>query len=252
VSVKAVVTLSRADFDAVVTDLDGVVTDTASLHEMAWKRLFDEFLSTRQPRQREDIRPFGNDDYRRFVDGRARFDGAAAFLTSRGIGVPPEDVRQLAARKDLEFQDLLRTHGARLLPGAVSLLTASRRSGFRIAVVTASRNCTLVLEQAGITDLFDARVDGVIADELGLPGKPDPAVYLEAASRLRAPPARSVVFEDALAGVEAGHRGGFGLVVGVDRGGHEQELIEHGADVVVPDLARIDVAASIPTEGRPQ
>lgn len=242
VSVKAAVTLSRAGFDAVVTDLDGVVTDTASLHEMAWKRLFDGFLATCPPREGEDHRPFGNEDYRRFVDGRARFDGAAGFLASRGIGLPVEEVQALAAEKDLDFQDLLRQHGARLLPGAVALLTALRRSGFRVAVVTASRNCEAVLDRAGITDLFDARVDGVTAAELGLTGKPDPAVYLEAAGRLRTSPARSVVFEDALAGVEAGRRGGFGLVVGVSRAGHEEELIQHGADVVVPDLASIDVA----------
>jgi beta-phosphoglucomutase family hydrolase len=251
VSVNAVVRLSRTDFDAVVMDLDGVVTDTASLHEMAWKRLFDGFLATRGPREGEDQRPFANEDYRRFVDGRARFDGAVGFLTSRGIEVPPEKVHALAAQKDSDFQDVLRREGARLLPGAVSLLTALRRAGFRTAIVSASRNCSAVLGRAGIAELFDAAVDGVIAADLALPGKPDPAVYLEAAGRLRTSPQRSVVVEDALAGVEAGRRGGFALVVGVDRAGHGPELLAHGADVIVTDLAGVQVAP-LPVVERPR
>lgn len=249
---NAVVELTRDAYDAVVMDLDGVVTDTASLHEMAWKRMFDGFLATRPSARGEEHRPFENDDYRRFVDGMPRFDGAAGFLTSRGIALPDAEVGALAAQKDRDFQDLLEQEGAKLLPGSVSLLTALRRAGFRTAIVSASRNCSAVLGRAGLTDFFDASVDGVIAAELGLPGKPDPAVYLEAAGRLRAAPERSVVVEDALAGVEAGRRGGFGLVVGVDRDGHGQELLDHGADVIVPDLAGMDVVAGPTAEGRSQ
>jgi len=244
VAVNAVVQLSRTAFDAVVMDLDGVITDTASLHEMAWKRMFDGFMSTRPPSAGEDHRPFENEDYRRFVDGMPRFDGALGFLTSRGITVPPEKVRELAAQKDGDFRDLLAHEGVKLIPGALPLLIALRRAGLRTAIVSASRNCSAVLGRAGLTDVFDASVDGVIAAELGLPGKPDPAVYLEAAGRLRTPPERSVVVEDALAGVEAGRRGGFGLVVGVDRAGHGQELLDHGADVIVADLTGVEVAAS--------
>ena len=244
VAVNAVVEISRTAFDAVVMDLDGVITDTASLHEMAWKQMFDGFMATRPPSPGEDLRPFENEDYRRFVDGMPRFDGALGFLTSRGITVPQKEVRALAAQKDSDFQDLLAQEGAKLLPGSLSLLVALRRAGFRTAIVSASRNCSAVLDRAGLTDFFDANVDGVVAAELGLPGKPDPAVYLEAAGRLRTQPERSVVVEDALAGVEAGHRGGFGLVVGVDRAGHGQELLDHGADVIVPDLAGVEVEAS--------
>jgi len=244
VAVNAVVEISRTAFDAVVMDLDGVITDTASLHEMAWKQMFDGFMATRPPSPGEDLRPFENEDYRRFVDGMPRFDGALGFLTSRGITVPQKEVRALAAQKDSDFQDLLAQEGAKLLPGSLSLLVALRRAGFRTAIVSASRNCSAVLDRAGLTDFFDASVDGVVAAELGLPGKPDPAVYLEAAGRLRTQPERSVVVEDALAGVEAGHRGGFGLVVGVDRAGHGQELLDHGADVIVPDLAGVEVEAS--------
>ena len=246
---NAVVELSRTAFDAVVMDLDGVITDTASLHEMAWKAMFDGFLATREPVQGEDHRPFENQDYRRFVDGMPRFDGALGFLTSRGIRLPPEKVGALAGQKDSDFQDLLATQGAKLIPGALSLLVSLRRAGFRTAVVSASRNCSAVLGRAGLTDFFDASVDGVIAAELGLPGKPDPAVYLEAAGRLRTPPERSVVLEDALAGVEAGRRGGFGLVVGVDSAGHGQELLDHGADVIVPDLTGVEVAPLSAVEG---
>jgi alpha,alpha-trehalase len=249
--VNAVVRLSRTDFDAVVMDLDGVVTDTASLHEMAWKHLFDGFLATRAAREGEDQAPFANEDYRRFVDGRPRFDGAVGFLSSRGIEVPAQKVHALAAQKDRDFQDLLAREGAKLLPGAVSLLTALRRAGFRTAIVSASRNCSAVLDRAGIAELFDATVDGVIAAELALPGKPHPAVYLEAAGRLRTPPQRCVVVEDALAGVEAGRRGGFALVVGVDGAGHGQELLAHGADVIVADLAGVEVTP-LPVMQRPR
>lgn len=233
--------LSRTAFDAVVMDLDGVITDTASVHEMAWKAMFDQFLASRPPAPGEDHRPFENQDYRRFVDGMARFDGAFGFLTSRGITVADETVHALAAKKDADFQVLLAREGVNLIPGALPLLIALRRAGFRTAIVSASRNCAAVLTRAGLTDFFDASVDGVVAAELGLPGKPDPAVYLEAAGRLRTPPQRSVILEDALAGVEAGRGGGFGLVVGVDRAGHGQELLDHGADIIVPDLVDVEV-----------
>jgi beta-phosphoglucomutase family hydrolase len=249
VAVNAVVEISRMAFDAVVMDLDGVITDTASLHEMAWKRMFDGFLATRPPSEGEDRRPFDNDDYLRFVDGMPRFDGALSFLTSRGVAVPAEKVRALAAQKDSDFKDLMVSEGVKLIPGALALLIALRRSGFRTAIVSASRNCSAVLSRAGLADFFDASVDGVIAAELGLPGKPDPAVYLEAAGRLRTPPERSVVIEDALAGVEAGSGGGFGLVVGVGRADHGQELLDHGADVIVPDLTGVEVAGSSVLEG---
>lgn len=227
-----------------MTDLDGVVTDTASLHEQAWKQMFDGFLATRGSRPGEENRPFSSEDYRRFVDGRARSDGVTGFLTSRGIDLATDTVDALAAQKDGDYLNLLQQHGVRTLPGVVSLLTALRQAGVATAVVTASRHCTAVLGRAGIADLFDARVDGVVAAELGLPGKPDPAVYLEAARRLGAEPARTVVVEDAVAGVEAGRRGGFALVVGVGEPARREELVEHGADVVVADLAGIQVDAS--------
>jgi beta-phosphoglucomutase family hydrolase len=249
VAVNAVVELSRTGFDAVVMDLDGVVTDTASLHEMAWKRLFDGFLSTLPPSGGADHRPFEKQDYLRFVDGRPRSDGALGFLTSRGIALPPETVRALAAQKDSYFRELMDRDGVKLIPGALALLTALRRAGFRTAIVSASRNCSAVLSRADLTDFFDASVDGLVAADLGLPGKPAPAVYLEAAGRLRTSPDRAVVIEDALAGVEAGRAGGFRLVVGVGSAAHADDLLRHGADVTVRDLEGVEVASPSAMEG---
>lgn len=207
---SAQVRLACSGFDAVVTDLDGVVTDTASLHELAWRRMFDGFLATRPPPPGEEHRPFSSADYRRFVDGHPRSDGVTGFLTSRGVELAADTVQALGAQKDGDYLNLLQQQGVRILPGAVSLLTALREAGITVAIVTASRHCAPVLNRAGIGDLFDARVDGVVAAELGLPGKPGPAVYREAARRLGAEPARAVVVEDAIAGAEAGRRGGFG------------------------------------------
>jgi beta-phosphoglucomutase family hydrolase len=240
VSMAAVV-ISPDRFDAVIFDLDGVVTDTASMHAAAWTRLFDDFLAARSTQPGEDHRPFSAEDYRRFVDGKPRYDGVAAFLASRGIAADPATVHDLGDRKDRYFRELLAQQGVRVFRTTAALVRALAASGIRTAVISASRNCAAVLEAAGLADLFDVRVDGVVAEDLGLPGKPDPAVFLEAARRLGVHADRAVVVEDALAGVEAGRRGDFGLVIGVDRTGHPGELSEHGADVVVADLADVPV-----------
>jgi alpha,alpha-trehalase len=242
--------LSLERADAVIFDLDGVVTDTASVHAAAWKRLFDGFLRERAGSTGEPFRPFTEDDYRRFVDGKPRYDGVRDFLASRGIALPegdpadePEEetVCGLGNRKNDLFLAELAAEGPRAFPSTVALVRDLQRRGIRTAVISASRNTAAVLEAAGLGDLFRTRVDGVDAGELGLPGKPDPAVFLEAARRLGVEPARAAVVEDALAGVEAGRRGGFGLVVGVDRTGHPDALREHGADVVVSDLAELEL-----------
>jgi len=236
--------------DAVIFDTDGVLTDTASVHAAAWKRLFDEYLEGRAARLGEPFRSFTVDDYLRHVDGRARYDGVAAFLASRDITLPwgdPADppgrdtVRGLGNAKDRLFVAHLRQHGARAFEGSAELARRLRAAGTRTAVVSASRNMLAVLASAGLSGLFDADVDGVEAARLGLPGKPDPALFLEAARRLGVPPWRAAVVEDALAGVEAGRRGGFGLVVGVDRAGQAAALAERGADVVVAGLGELTV-----------
>ncbi|HEX9313080.1 MAG TPA: trehalose-phosphatase [Actinomycetota bacterium] len=244
---RATVPLAR--IDAVVFDMDGVVTDTAIVHAAAWKRLFDQYLEECARRTGQPQAPFDQDsDYRRYVDGKPRYDGVRSFLQSRGITIPEGDssdppdretVCGLGNRKDQYFLEELRRGGARAFPSTVELVRELTEAGVRTSVVSASRNMDLVLESAGVAGLFSVRVSGVDADELGLPGKPDPAIFLEAARRLGTDPARTAVVEDALAGVEAGRRGGFGLVVGIDRTGQGRALIEAGADVVVSDLAEL-------------
>jgi alpha,alpha-trehalase len=244
-------------FDAVIFDLDGVITDTASDHHAAWKQMFNQWLAGRAEAEGEDHRPFSDDDYYLYVDGKPRSDGVVLFLSSRGISLAPGDSGDpptaetacgLGNRKDELFLALLREQGVAAFPSSIELLQELRASGARTAIISASRNCAAVLDAAGVRRLFDVKVDGVDADALGLHGKPDPAVFLEAARRLGVQPERAAVVEDALAGVAAGRRGGFGLVLGIDRAGHGEELRERGADVVVGDLGAVRVSAK---EGGP-
>lgn len=245
--------ISPTDHRAVVFDLDGVVTDTAAVHAAAWKQLFDEYLANRNDRDDENHGPFSAEDYRRYVDGKPRYDGVESFLRSRGIelrrgdaddGPDEETVCGLGNRKNRYFGERLERDGVRVFGDAVGLVHRLHDAGVATAVISASRNCRRVLERAGLEGLFEVRVDGVVADELDLPGKPDPAVLVEAARRLDVAPSRAVVVEDARAGVEAGRRGGFALVVGVDRdGGRAESLAECGADVVVGALDVIVVEA---------
>lgn len=243
-------------FDAVVLDMDGVVTDTAALHMEAWGRVVDQALSERGPCDGEDHAPFTEADYQHHVDGRARYDGAAAVLASRSVNLPwgdpiddssLETVCGIANRKDACFLDLVRRRGVLVFADTVTFIRACREVGLKTAVVSASRNCAGILQAGGVTSMFDVRVDGLTAESLGLPGKPDPATFLEAARRLAVPPARAIVVEDAEAGVAAGRNGGFALVVGVDRTGHAADLVAHGADLVVDDLR--DVAIRRPRVG---
>jgi beta-phosphoglucomutase family hydrolase len=245
--VTAAGAVDLAAYDAWLFDLDGVVTDTARVHAAAWKAAFDPLLEAEAARTGTRQAPFDPvDDYLRFVDGLPRADGVRRFLASRGLeldegspGDPPGalTVCGIADGKNELVRRVLAADGVDVYPGSLALLELLRTRGVRTAVVSASENTDAVLSAAGIGALFDARVDGVDARELGLPGKPAPATYLEAARRLGVPPARAVVVEDALAGVEAGRSGGFGLVVAVDRVGQAPALVRHGADVVVGDLA---------------
>ena len=237
------------ELDAVLFDMDGVVTDTADAHAAAWKRLFDEFLQEWASEQGEPhgetIEPFDIDaDYRRHVDGKPRYDGVAGFLEARGIELPRGDpadapdrrtVCGLGNRKDGYFRDWLSTHQARSYPSTVALIERLRAAGIRVAVFSASRNCQAVLSSAGVRELFDARVDGDDLLRLDLPGKPDPAMLREAANRLGSRPERTAVIEDSVAGVRAGAAGGFGPVIGVDRGEYGEVLAKAGADIVVRD-----------------
>ncbi|MFF9867517.1 HAD family hydrolase [Streptomyces sp. NPDC013953] len=228
---------------AVVLDTDGVVTDSAAVHAAAWKEAFDAFLAAGPPGDPARRRPFDpGEDYLRYVDGRSRLDGAASFLASRGLRVPPEEVERVAAEKERLFTRRLREGGVAAYPGTVRLLRVLRRDGVPAAAASASRHAREVLASAGVLEWFGAVVDGVEAARLRLPGKPDPALFLEAARRLGVPPGRCAVVEDALPGVEAGRRGGFGLVVGVDRTagpGTGEALRRAGAGLVVRDLAEL-------------
>lgn len=249
----AALTLSRRRFDAVIFDLDGVITQTAKVHAAAWKAMFDDFLQRRAAARGEPFRPFDIDtDYRRYVDGKPRYDGVQSFLASRGIALPygdPADppaqdtVCGLGNRKNRMFLEVLEKEGVAAYDSTIALIRQLRAHGFRTAMVTASKSGAAILARAGISDLFDAKVDGVDAAELGLRGKPAPDPFLEAARRLDVEPARAVVVEDAIAGVQSGHAGGFGCVIGVNRGDYAAALREGGADVVVRDLAELGVAA---------
>jgi beta-phosphoglucomutase family hydrolase len=255
--IAPVVTLSPRDYDAVLFDLDGVLTKTAGVHAAAWKKLFDGFLEQHAAATGEAFVPFDiNADYRRYVDGKPRYDGVAAFLEARGIELPwgaPEDppgthtVQALGNLKDQYFMQHLKQDGVEVYEASVALVRTLRAQEVKIAVVSSSKNCAAVLEAVGISPLFDARVDGTDITRLGLKGKPAPDAFLAAARRLRVEPSRAVVVEDAIAGVEAGHAGRFGLVIGVDRSGQSRALRAAGAHAVVTDLAQVQVAVEPPS-----
>ena len=227
-------------YDAVLFDLAGVITPTADLHMRAWAEMFTAFLDSHGVSE-----PYTDDDYFAYVDGKPRYDGVRSFLHSRGIDIPEgepsdppdaETVCGLGNRKNDVFNAVLARDGIAPYPGSVRLLDALAERGTAVAVVSSSKNARTVLAAAHLTDRFEVVVDGVVAAELGLPGKPRPDTFLHAAERLGAPAARAVVVEDAVSGVAAGRAGDFGLVVGVDRGAGERTLLDAGADVVVADL----------------
>jgi trehalose-phosphatase len=237
--------------EAAVFDLDGVVTHTARVHLAAWKQVFDDYLAARSERLAERHRPFEEVDYLSYVDGRPRYEGVRAFLSARGLALPDgtaadlptaETVYGLGQRKNIAFRELLDRIGVEVDPAAVEIIRRLRAAGVRVGVATSSRNAAALLERAGLDDLFEARVDGVVSDELGLRGKPEPDIFLECARRLgAATPARAMVVEDAAFGVKAGRAGGFGLVVGVDRGENWLRLRAAGADWIVRDLGELSV-----------
>jgi beta-phosphoglucomutase family hydrolase len=229
---------------ACLFDLDGVLTETATVHAAAWKQMFDDFL-----RGREGQSPFDEtSDYERYVDGKPRLDGVRSFLQARGISLPegsPDDppgsetVHGLGRRKNDLVEEVLQRRGVEAFEGSVRFVRAARDAGLRRAVVSSSANTQAVLHAAGIEDLFEARIDGVVAEREHLHGKPAPDTFLAGARALGVEPGQAAVFEDALAGVEAGRAGRFGCVIGVDRGGAAAGLREHGADIVVTDLAEL-------------
>ncbi|WP_326547784.1 beta-phosphoglucomutase family hydrolase [Mycolicibacterium sp. ND9-15] len=238
-----------AGIRAALFDLDGVLTDTASVHKKAWKLMFDDFLRARAERTGEAFTPFDvQTDYLPYVDGKKREDGVRSFLTSRGIelpdgnpddGRPQETVYGLGNAKNAMFQEILRMDGVDVFEGSRRYLEATAESGLGIAVVSASANTREILELTGLAGFVQYRVDGVVLREENIAGKPAPDSFLRAAELLGIEPQQGAVFEDAIAGVAAGRAGGFGVVIGVDRVGHAEALRRNGADIVVSDLAEL-------------
>lgn len=241
--------VNRDQYDAVLFDLDGVITNTANLHATCWKQMFDEYLQKRASERREAFRPFDlAADYQLYVDGKPRFDGVRDFLRSRGIQLPegnPDDpgrvetVHGLGNRKDHMVNRVITEVGVEAYAGTVQFIHQVRRDGFKIAVVTSSQHCDAVLRAAKLDKFFEVRVDGNVIENQRLAGKPAPDTFLAAATLLGVDPRRAVVIEDALSGVEAGSNGKFGLVIGVARKGNAEELKRHGAHLVVEDLGEL-------------
>ncbi len=241
--------ITREKFDAALLDLDGVITDTAKMHATCWKKMFDEYLQKRPVKTGEPFRRFEiATDYKLYVDGKPRYDGVRDFLKSRGIELPEgtlddppqtETVCGLGNYKDEMVNEMIESVGVEPYESTVALVHQLRKQGIKVAVVTSSANCDAVLKAAKISDLFEVRVDGNAIHEQHLAGKPAPDTFLLAAKQLGAEPARAVVFEDAISGVQAGRSGKFGLVVGVARKGNNEELKKNGADIVVNDLGEL-------------
>jgi beta-phosphoglucomutase family hydrolase len=243
------ITLTRNRFDAVLFDLDGVITDTANLHAASWKQMFDEYLKKRAAEKAEEFIPFDiASDYQLYVDGKSRFDGVRDFLASRNIRLPegtPDDPPQAATvcglgnRKNALVNKIIEEEGVEPYEGSVRLIHQLRHQGFKIAIVTSSQNCDAVLKAAKLDAHFEVQVDGNVIQAKKLAGKPAPDAFLMAAKLLDVEPKRAVVIEDAISGVQAGRNGNFGLVIGVARKTNAKELQRQGADLVVTDLSEL-------------
>ena len=235
--------IKEKNIKALILDMDGVVTITATLHAEAWKKMCDAFLRQRNEQEGKNYEPFKFvEDYREYVDGMPRLDGVRNFLWSRGISLPEgnqgdeagfESVVGLGQMKNLYFLELLKQSGVEVFQDTVNWVREQKDNGMQVAIVSASKNCFDVVRRAGVENLFEARVDGLVASEMKLEGKPAPDIFLEAANRLGVQPKEAAIFEDAWAGVAAGKAGEFGLVVGVDRASSKELLEKHGADLVI-------------------
>lgn len=244
--------MSEYSYDAVIFDMDGVITKTALVHSQAWKLVFDEYLKSKEKKDGKPFKEFTYErDYLTYVDGKPRLKGIQSFLESRGInldlgspqdGADVETVYSIGNQKNAKFRHVLETDGIEVYESTIALIKELRSKGLKTAVVSSSKNCEFVLKSAGVLDLFDARVDGVIALERNLEGKPEGDIFVEAATEIGTTPCRSIVVEDAISGVQSGRNGGFGLVIGVARSDNIAALNENGADVAVTDLEFITMA----------
>jgi len=238
------------NFDVVIFDLDGVITKTALVHAAAWKVMFDEYMRLREKRDNEPFKEFTHEnDYLPYVDGKPRYKGVQSFLESRGINIPfgdpgdstdQETVCGLGNQKNVKFREVLEKDGVQSYDHAVALMKDLKANGIRIGVASSSKNCQFILQKAGLEELFETRVDGVVSAEMGLKGKPEGDIFVVAAQNLGGTPERGVVVEDAVSGVQAGRNGGFALVLGVARENNEEELKQNGADIVVTSFEGVN------------
>jgi alpha,alpha-trehalase len=244
--------ISADSFEAIIFDLDGVITDTASVHAAAWKAMIDDLLLRHSAREGIPFKAFEiESDYRTHVDGKPRLEGLKSFLVSRGIDLPdgdPEDnldedtIYNLAKRKNMDFLKRIEAQGVKVYGSSLDLILSAKAHGLKIGVISSSKSCAMILDSTNLSGLVDVRVDGVDSEVLGIAGKPAPDIFLEAARKLQVKPELAVVIEDAVSGVQAGRAGGFGLVIGIARAGGKENLKANGADAVVEDLAEICVA----------
>jgi len=242
-------TIQTQTFKAVIFDLDGVITKTATIHAESWKVMFDEYLHLREEKHKESFVEFSiKDDYLKYVDGKPRYKGVESFLQSRNIeltfGSPDdssdkETICGLGNQKNVKFIEILNTKGIDVYESTVRLINELKEAQVRIGIASSSKNCQFVLKTAKLEHLFETRVDGVVSAELGLKGKPEGDIFVKAAENLGISPKDAIVVEDALSGVEAGKNGKFGLVIGLDREGHGNLMKERGADIVIEDFAGI-------------
>lgn len=237
------------EFNAVIFDLDGVVTKTAVTHTKAWKKIFDEYLQKKAKEENKPFMEFTQDDYLRYVDGKPRYQGVDSFLKSRNISLPwgsPDDapsketVCGLGNRKNEAFLETLNNEGAEVYSSTKKILYELHEAGVKLGVASSSKNCKAVLEAVGLLSLFEARVDGIVSAELNLKGKPAPDIFTKACEMLHAEPSHSIVVEDAVSGVQAGANGNFGLTLGVARKDNTSELKQNGADYVITDFEEIN------------
>lgn len=239
----------KPSFEAVIFDMDGVITKTALTHAHAWKKMFDEYLKKREAEHGEPFVEFTHaGDYLPYVDGKPRYKGVQSFLESRGINIPfgdpadspgTETVCGLGNQKNIAFNEVLENEGVEVYPSTIELLNELKNAGIKLGVASSSKNCKPVLERVDLLEVFDARVDGVVSAELGLHGKPEPDIFTTACDIVGVKYEKAIVVEDAVSGVQAGKKGKFGLTLGIARENNRKELEENGADYVVEDLEEI-------------
>ncbi len=238
----------KASFKAIVFDLDGVITKTAVTHIKAWKNIFDEFLKFRAEREQISFKEFTETDYLDYVDGKPRYEGVSSFLESRNINIPEgsmddspeeESICGLGNRKNKVFLEILQKEGTEVYPSSKELLLNLKAASVKTGVASSSKNCGKILETVGLLHMFDVMVDGIISEEMGLNGKPEPDIFLMACDLMESNPKETIVVEDAVSGVQAGAKGNFGLTLGVARKNNKEDLLINGADYVVKDLQEI-------------